>query len=432
MSSIVNKKSYCKTPRESSAAILPYDRMSKHRLPPLEKLTSSFLAEPVLSKEVEKRIQERKVLLQEVIDGILNPVLVLKADFRITAMNLAAAKYYRVPDPHSPVGKRCYRAFTGKTQPCERCGYSPLTLKGQIKSIIRRGIVDPERYEQVHFNPLRGNGSDREVLIHITDITNEKLMERKIAQNQKFHSFGLLVSGIAHELGNLSNCITFNIPILRDYLMSLIPIIDDHARNRDDFEFFSMSYPDFRQDVFRILDNMEHASNRISETGSGFKEFVSMASAEKRKWVEVGSVINKSVSLCRGQMKKTVRHFEMKIAEDLPLIFTDPSALEQVLVNLLINAAQAVDGVDSRVMLSAKLRNTPHNYLIIEVSDNGCGMEEETLEKIFDPFFTTKEDMNGNGLGLFVSKNLIEDLGGKIEGESKVGAGSTLRVTLPI
>jgi signal transduction histidine kinase len=405
--------------------------MSKHGSLPLEKRTSSFLAEPVFPKAVEKRIRERKIVLQEVIAGISNPVLVLTADFRITAMNLAAAKYYRVPDPHSSVGKRCYRAFTGKTQPCEGCGYSPLTLKGRIKSIIRRGIVDPERYEQVHFNPLRGNGSEREVLIHITDITNEKLMERKLAQSQKFSSFGLLVSGIAHELGNLSNCITFNIPILRDYLTRLIPIMDDHARNHDDFEFFSMSYPEFRQDVFRLLDNMEHASNRISETGSGFKEFISMASAEKRKWVEVGSVINKSVALCRGQMKKTVKHFEMKIAEDFPPIFTDPSALEQVLVNLLINAAQAVEGGDSRVMLSARLGNTPHSYLIIEVSDNGCGMEEEILEKVFDPFFTTKEHMNGNGLGLFVSKNLIEDLGGKIEGESRVGVGSTFRVTLP-
>jgi signal transduction histidine kinase len=252
--------------------------------------------------------------------------------------------------------------------------------------------------------------------------------EEKLTKSQKLASLGLLVSGIAHELGNLSNCIIFNIPILRDYLHKLIPIIDDHAQNRDDFELFSMSYPEFRQDVFRILDNIEHASSRISETGSGFKEFVSMASAEKRKWADVGSLINESVALCRGQMKKTVRHFEMKIVDDLPPIFTDPSALEQVLVNLLINAAQAVDGEDSWVMLSAKLGNTLQDHLIVEVSDNGCGMDEETREKIFEPFFTTRVRENGSGLGLFVSKNLIEKLGGRIEVESKLGVGSTFRL----
>jgi signal transduction histidine kinase len=81
-------------------------------------------------------------------------------------------------------------------------------------------------------------------------------------------------------------------------------------------------------------------------------------------------------------------------------------------------------------MLSVNLGNTQQDYLIIEVSDNGCGMDEKTREKIFDPFFTTKRGTKGSGLGLFVSKNLIEDLDGLIEAESKVGKGSTLRVTL--
>jgi signal transduction histidine kinase len=427
---MLNKEFDSSASRELITGILRHDRMIEHKSLPREGATSLFQAEPVFLEAVEKQIRERKTPLQEVIDGISDPVLILTADFRVTALNFAAARYYGVVEPQGTVGKRCYRTFIGKTKPCEGCGYSPLTLKGQVKRIIRRGIVDPERFEQVLINPLRGNGSETEAIIHITDITNEKLMERKLAQTQKFTSFSLLVSGIAHELGNLSNCIIFNIPILRDYLKRLIPIIDDHVQNRDDFELFSMSYPEFRHDVFRILDNIEHASSRISETGSGFKEFVSMASAEKRKWADVGSLINKSVALCRGQMKKTVRHFEMKIAEDLPPIFTDPSALEQVLVNLLINAAQAVDGEDSWIMLSAKLGNTLQDHLIIEVSDNGCGMDEETREKIFDPFYTTKEDMKGSGLGLFVSKNLIEDLGGLIEVESKVGKGSTFRVTL--
>ena len=430
MKNIADKRVNFSASRKLIAGIPSHDKTSEHVSLPMERLTPLFPAEAVLLEETEKHVLEREISLQEVIDGISDPVLILTADFRVTALNFAAARYYGLAEPQSTVGKRCYRTFIGKTKPCEGCGYSPLTLKGQAKRIIRRGIVDPERFEQVLLNPIGGNGSERGAIISITDITKARLMERELALNQKSTSFSLLMSGIAHELGNLSNCIIFNIPILRDYLERLIPIIDLHAINYDNFELFSMSYPEFRQDVFRILDNIEHASSRISETGSGFKEFVSMASAEKRKWVDVECVINKSVALCRGQMKKTVRHFETKIAEGLPPIFTDPSALEQVLVNLLINAAQAVDCEDSWVMLSANLGNTPQDYLIIEVSDNGCGMDEKTIEKIFDPFFTTKENMRGSGLGLFVSKNLIEDLDGQIEAESKVGKGSTLRVTL--
>lgn len=257
-----------------------------------------------------------------------------------------------------------------------------------------------------------------------------KLIGRDLTHTQKGASLRIFVSGIAHELGNLNNCITFNVPILRDYLKELVPIIDVYARNHKEFELFGMSYPEFRKDVFRILDNMEHASSRITEMGSDLKEFARVASTEKQRWVEVSSVIMKSVDLCREQIRKTVKSFEVNIAEDVPLIFTDPVALEQVLVNLLINAAQAVDGDDFRVMLSAKLGNTLQDYLIIEVSDNGSGMDEETKEKIFDPFFTTKRDMRQSGLGLFICRNLIEGLAGQIEVESEPGEGSVIRVLL--
>jgi signal transduction histidine kinase len=257
-----------------------------------------------------------------------------------------------------------------------------------------------------------------------------KLTGKDLTHTQKGASLGILLSGIAHELGNLNNCITFNIPILRDYIKELIPIIDVYARNHKEFEVFGMSYPEFRKDVFQILDNIEHASSRITETGSGLKEFARVASTEKQRWVEVSSVIMKSVALCQKQIRKTVKSFEVNIAEDVPLIFTDPVALEQVLVNLLINAAQAVDGGNSRVMINARQENTWQYRLIIEVSDNGCGMDEKTREMIFEPFFTTRVCDNGSGLGLFVSKNLIEKMGGRIEVESKFGVGSTFRIVL--
>lgn len=261
-------------------------------------------------------------------------------------------------------------------------------------------------------------------------MTKEKLIERRPSQSHDLASLGLFVSGIAHELGNLNNCITFNIPILRDYLKKLISIIDNYSENHQDLELFGMPYPEFQEDIFRILDSIEHASNRILETGSGLRAFVKTASEEKRRWVDVEKVINKSVAVCRGQIRRKVRYFELNIADDLPPIYTDPLALEQVLVNLLINAAQAVDGDDSRVMLSAKSGNALQDDLIIEVSDNGCGMDEETKDKIFDPFFTTKRDMRQSGLGLFICRNVIEGLAGQIEVESKPAEGSVFRVLL--
>jgi signal transduction histidine kinase len=120
----------------------------------------------------------------------------------------------------------------------------------------------------------------------------------------------------------------------------------------------------------------------------------------------------------------------VNIAKDLLPIFVESAALEQVLVNLLVNAAQAADKDDSWVILTARNGNSLRNHLIIEVSDNGCGMDEETMMKIFEPFFTTKEELRGSGLGLFVSKNLIKGLRGQIGVESIAGRGSTFRIDL--
>jgi len=115
----------------------------------------------------------------------------------------------------------------------------------------------------------------------------------------------------------------------------------------------------------------------------------------------------------------------------LPLIFSDPIALEQVLINLLVNASQAMDKPDSSIELAVREGVGWSDRLIIEVKDNGQGMDDRTLQNLFKPFFTTKSSDKGTGLGLYVSRNLIEGMGGNIEVESKIGKGSAFRITLP-
>jgi two-component system NtrC family sensor kinase len=110
---------------------------------------------------------------------------------------------------------------------------------------------------------------------------------------------------------------------------------------------------------------------------------------------------------------------------------SDPDAVEQTLINLLINAAQAADKPDSFIRLNVMRGASGKEDLVLEVEDNGCGMEAKTVSRIFDPFFTTKEEGLGTGLGLYISKNLLESVGGSISVDSKSGRGSTFRVVIP-
>ena len=261
--------------------------------------------------------------------------------------------------------------------------------------------------------------------------TKVKTINKKAVRRKKLPPLDLLVSTVAHEIKNLNNCVTFNTPILREYLKKLIPIIDDYAGNHQDLELFGMTYPEFRNDIFNLVNNLEHASSRINDIMTDMGEFVRNGYKGEQGWVDLNQVVEKGIAVCRSQISKRVKSFDVNISENLPQVYINPNALEQILVNFLINAAQAADKKDSWVKLSVKQeKGIWRDHFIIEVSDNGCGMDIATRKKIFNPFFTTKAPGEGTGLGLFVTDSLVEVLGACIEVESNPGKGSTFRVIL--
>jgi signal transduction histidine kinase len=210
-----------------------------------------------------------------------------------------------------------------------------------------------------------------------------------------------------------------------------MPIINDYAKNHKEFEWFGMSYAEFREDIYKLLDDIEYGASRITSIVSDLREFARMEDTKKLVWVGLKPVIEKAIDICNSQIKKRVKYLDVSIQKDLSKILTNPKAVEQVLINLLVNAAQAADKEDSRIKLGVSLDKISQNNLIIEVEDNGVGMDEKVKSKLFVPFFTTKQSGEGTGLGLYVSNNLVEGLGGRIEVESKPGEGSIFRVILP-
>jgi signal transduction histidine kinase len=163
-----------------------------------------------------------------------------------------------------------------------------------------------------------------------------------------------------------------------------------------------------------------------------FIGFSKKRTCDKKAPVEPGEPIEKAISICRYEINRTVRTFDVDVEANLPTILADPWALEQVIINLLINASQVTDKEDSRLGLKAFVEKNGWNRFTIEITDNGCGMDEETKKKIFFPFFTSKKDGKGTGLGLYIVKSLIEEMAGHIEVETKPCDGSTFRISIPV
>ncbi|MBT4287015.1 MAG: hypothetical protein HOD92_06725, partial [Deltaproteobacteria bacterium] len=255
---------------------------------------------------------------------------------------------------------------------------------------------------------------------------------QQLIQSEKMAALGILISGIAHEINNPNSFISFNIPILKDYIDAMLPILDEYSTKHKDSEFVGMSYSEFKEDVLKLLTNMEHGSQRINKTVSHLKEFASAQKGKEFQLVDLKSIIDKSVELCKNKVNKLVKSFEIKLPNTPLNISTIPQSLEQVLINLLINAAQSVDKEDSYVQLVAKVKSKSDPAVVhIDILDNGCGIEGDNMSNIFKPFYSTKNKEIGLGLGLNITKKLTDDIGGKIEVKSDFGVGSRFRLILP-
>ncbi len=377
-------------------------------------------------------LEENRALLQSVFDAISEPLIMLDPEVRPGIMNLAAKRYYQVEDTKVFRGGPCHRILAGRHSPCEGCEVIRAVRSGLPRSFERAGFKDPDRLERLTMYPLDAGGSGpRGALLRVEDITEEKRLERQLVQNEKLAALGLLVSGIAHEINNPNNFIGFNLPILRDYLQEILPHADRHARRHPGLQVQGMTYQEFRQDLFNLLDNIEHGSLRISQTVSRLKEFARARESREQSWVRPREIVERAVTLCKGELDKTSARVLVEVPWNLPPILADPEALEQVLVNLLINAGHAADKPDPRVTVRAFAQHEGRGGLTLEVRDNGCGMDKNALKRIFTPFFTTKSAGRGTGLGLYVSRNLINAMGGEIHVESEQGKGSSFRIRLP-
>jgi PAS domain S-box-containing protein len=262
------------------------------------------------------------------------------------------------------------------------------------------------------------------------DVSRQKQADEALRQNQKLAAIGLLVAGIAHEINNPNGFIIFNLPILREYLQELMPFVDDFMADHPNHRFFGRPYEEFRNDLYKLLENIEHGAHRINSVVSGLTDFSRKHEKLLPRRIDLKQVIDHAVSFCRSEINKHVRSFELDIPETLPPASTDPEAVEQILVNLLINAAHASNKENSWIRLRVSADIGSPDRCIIAVDDNGCGMDEKTMKRIFDPFFTRNKSTQGTGLGLYICQSLVEGLGGCILVESQPDQGSSFKVIL--
>jgi PAS domain S-box-containing protein len=246
-------------------------------------------------------------------------------------------------------------------------------------------------------------------IILVDDITERVTLETQLAQADKLSSIGLLAAGVAHEINT-------PLAVISSYAQMLAKQLKGDAR------------------LGPVLDKITQQSFRAAEIANGLLNFSRTSTTEFRD-TNLNQVIRDTLSLLDHQFKTAQIVIDLELAKELPVIHGNPGKLQQVFLNLLLNAKEAMPS-GGRLRVST-LHNRGDNYVAALVNDSGSGIAPEHLKRIYDPFFTTKNvprsgDRRGTGLGLSVSYGIIQEHAGKIHVESAIGAGTTFHLEFPL
>jgi PAS domain S-box-containing protein len=275
------------------------------------------------------------------------------------------------------------------------------------------------------------------VLISGVDVTKRKEMEvlnrrqqERLVHADKMATLGILVSGVAHEINNPNNFILLNSTNLLDIWKDLLVILDKYIDEKGSFSIAGLPFDDIRNDIEPLITGICEGAERIKRIVQSLKDFARKDSGDKGQCFSINHVIETSIIILNNLIKKSTDHFKVNLDITNPVIRGNFQQIEQVIINLVTNACQALTEKTQEVSILSR-NNPENNEVVIEVADQGRGIAPEHRKHICDPFFTTKRDSGGTGLGLSVSYNIIKDHHGELTFESEQGNGTVFRITIP-
>jgi len=297
---------------------------------------------------------------------------------------------------------------------------------GEVRIHHTQGEVERD----IHGNPLKLVGIVQDITERKRAEDEKKQLEAQLRHAQKMETMGTLVAGVAHEINNPVNKIIFDIPLLQKIWRDVLPDLKEQAERSPERKYGGLTYEFLRENLPQLLSDMDLAANRVAKTVGNLKDFTRQSSIVDRRPIRINDAAENAVRLIRMSLRTTGIALKIDLGNNIPLIEGDLNSIEQSIMNIMVNAIQAIDNAPGRIELTTGLQKKD-NHVFISVSDNGKGIDPSISDKIFDPFVSNKQPEGGIGLGLSITYNIVEAHGGKITFESNEGKGTTFLLTFP-
>jgi PAS domain S-box-containing protein len=363
-------------------------------------------------RQAEMKVREQAALLDQATDAIFARDL----EQRITYWNKGAEHIYGWTASEA-LGKRADELLHREDSPQRQDAWNAVLEKGEWVGELRQATKTArEIVVESRQTLLRGaEGTPTAVLTINRDVTEKKQIETQLLRAQRMETIGALAGGIAHDLNNVLGPILVMGHLLRDKLPG----------------------PEDR----KVLDTATASARRGAET---VKQILSFARGVAGELVvlQIAHLVGELVQLARDTFPKSI-HIKTRIAEGIRPIIGDVTQLHQVLLNLCVNARDAMPNggtlsIEAANIILEEKRTPMHEqplsgpYVVLSVSDTGTGIPPDLMDRIFEPFFTTKESGKGTGLGLSTVRSIVKNHLGFLEVHSRAGRGTTFKIYLPV
>jgi len=399
-------------------------------------------------KQAEKELAMAAKQWQSTLDAIRDMVMVVDKDFRVLRANRAALEAF--PD-RKVIGEHSFELFQGRKRPLKNCPVRKTFDSGESACLELHEEGPDGRWLEISTHPItNGNGEVQQVVNVIRNVTERKQLQSRDTQEQKLQSIGQLAAGIAHEINTPTQYVGDNTRFLQDAFGGLTGVVGKYAEllrahkegsitpelvadieaaaKKADLDYLNEEIP-------RAFEESLQGIERVSKIVKSMRAFAHPDSGEKT-FTDINESIESTITVSRNEWKY-VADVVTDFDPDLPLVPCLPGEFNQVVLNMIVNAAHGIAGVvgdgsngKGKITVST-CRNG--DWAEIRISDTGTGIPEEHRAKIFDPFFTTKEVGKGTGQGLAIAYDVIaQKHGGTITFDTEDGRGTTFVVRLPI
>ncbi|MBN2343715.1 MAG: PAS domain S-box protein [Deltaproteobacteria bacterium] len=312
-------------------------------------------------------------------------------------------------------------------------------IKEELKMRTRNGdaiwisvtaaVICDEQSEVIYFDGIMEDITARKEQAQAARAQQEQLL-----QADKMISLGILVSGVAHEINNPNQFVLSHLTLLQKAWKDALPILDRYYEEHGDFKLGGTRYSKTKTRINTMYENMREGTTRITHIVNELRDYARQQPTQRQETVHLNQVVDSALSLLKNLTKKETSAFYVTYGKHLPPFMGDYRRIEQVIINLVQNAVQALESSPREISIITFKETIPGSHsesVVFQINDTGKGISDEDLKKITNPFFTTKRSSGGTGLGLSISANIVSSHGGKLEFASAQGEGTTVKMILP-